>query len=69
MRGILWRGIALALAGVISWLLWNWPEPQESEALELTLETECPSLQLQDDESLACWKDGRKIIYSGRIQP
>lgn len=40
MRGILWRGLAVALACCVSWLLWSWPEPQPAEPVEFVL-VEC----------------------------
>lgn len=36
MRNLLWRGLALALAGCLSWTLWHWPEPPEPVEFSLT---------------------------------
>lgn len=64
MRALLWRGIALALAGCCSWLLWHWPEPTEPEAVEFALENDCgTTLTEQSDGTWACWSNGEKIYY------
>ena len=41
MRGLFWRGVALALAGCTSWLLWHWPAPQYPQAVEFALAPAC----------------------------
>lgn len=39
MRNLLWRGLALALAGCLSWLMWHWPAA--AEPVEFTLDADC----------------------------
>lgn len=43
MRNLLWRGLAVALAGCIAWLLWNWPAPAEPVEFDLS---ECAADEL-----------------------
>ncbi len=62
MRALLWRGIALALAGCCSWLLWHWPEPAETEAVEFLLENDCSQVLIEDENgNLICWNNGSKV--------
>ena len=48
MRNLLWRGLAVALAGCVAWLLWHWPAPAEPvEPVEFTLTQDCFSTMPQ----------------------
>lgn len=55
MRNLLWRGLAVALAGGLSWLLWHWPEPAPPvEPIELTLDLNCENGPLTLSEAEFC---------------
>ncbi len=62
MRNLLWRCIAVALAGCVGWLLWHWPAPVEP--VEFSLEVPCDAGFFPlEDGSFECWKDGVRVHY------
>lgn len=63
MRGIFWRVLALALAAVIAWLLWHWPE--EPEPFELEVDQLC-NLKVPHHHAAECWDGERMIRYPPR---
>lgn len=52
MRNLLWRGLAVALAGCVSWLLWHWPAPRPPEPVEMDI-FDCQHKGLFTAEDLA----------------
>ena len=57
MRNLIWRGLAVALAGCIGWLLWNWPAP--AEPVEFVLEQPCGSFMPAVGETIDCLWEGK----------
>lgn len=58
MRNLLWRGLALALAGCLSWTLWHWPAPPEP--VEFMLDSHCLMGPLPERaESVECLWEGK----------
>ena len=41
MRNLFWRGLAVALAAVVAWLLWTWPAEPGPQVVEFTLGADC----------------------------
>ena len=64
MRNILWRGLAVALAASVGWMLWHWPA--EAEPIEFLLDPPCnagASVAGDSPGSFVCWEDGRRIEF------
>lgn len=66
MRGLLWRALAVTLGGCVSWLLWNWPEPSQAEAVEYALIPDCADLIHPTPGEFQCWQDGTVVTYRPR---
>lgn len=62
MRNLLWRGLAVALAGCVGWLLAH-PRIEETK-VEFELEPPCSVAIVQNDAGeLVCWKNGQRVVF------
>lgn len=66
MREVLWRAIAVALAGIVCWLAWP-STPKGPSVVQFTLEPPCEVIVLKhEDGELECWENGAHKIIDQR---
>lgn len=69
MRGIFWRVVAIALAGVVGWMLWQQDEP-EPEPVVFALEPPCSEVfHEREDGRFECWNNGQHVIIDRPTRP